>query len=134
MFILHRLYRFSKTRFGQNLFVNQGESNGRALSEALGFDYTGLYDKIGDNYVDRGTGILLVKPNGPFDKAGLKRDDCILLNLGAVKTRFIQRRGKTVVLPVRRAGHGRFKVTVTVPRFTVPYPELVPSAPVSPGH
>ena len=151
----------TKTRFGQNLLgiglllglivactalclsvfnrgkdaarhSSQGESNGRAISKALDFDYTSLGDWNGDKYVDRGTGILRVKPNGPFDKAGIKRDDHILVSLRNLRTLLIQQRGKTLVLPVQRAGQRRFSVTVTVPRFTVPYPELMPSAPVSP--
>lgn len=161
-FNFHRLYRFSNTRIGRNQLgvdaslialaasiafcvsvfnharditrqSNQDEANGRAICEALGFNYTGLYDKVGDTYVDRGTGLLRVKPDGPFDRAGLKEDDRILLNLGTVKTLFIQRRGKTVVLPVQRGEQRQFTVTVTVPRFAVPYPERVPSTPVAPG-
>lgn len=109
---------------------NGNEANGRAVEEALGFRSTALYDSIGDTYVTWGTGLRLVVPNGPFDRADLKPDDHILLHPRTVNGVLIQQRGKTVVLPVVRAGR-RGEATVTVPHFNVPHPDLVPAAPPS---
>ncbi|MES2460667.1 MAG: hypothetical protein V4671_08780 [Armatimonadota bacterium] len=161
MVIYHKLQRFSQTRFGEAFLSvivilitiavctaillpvynraknlargsNDDEANGRAIKESLGFHYTALNDRIGDTYVSRGTGILLVELDGPFDKAGLKKDDRILVHLGTLKALLVHQRGKKVVLPVVRAGR-RFEATVNIPRFIVPHPELVPSAPAVPA-
>jgi hypothetical protein len=54
-----------------------------------GFPYTALNARIGDTSVSRGTGILLVEPKQPFDKAGLKPGNPILLRLGTVRSRVL---------------------------------------------
>jgi predicted metalloprotease with PDZ domain len=90
---------------------SQDSWNKLAIERALGFTYTGLDETIW---------ILQVEPGGPFDKAGLQRHDVVVMSR-LFTTSLLSSRGRTLVLPAERKGKP-FRVTVTVPHFTIPHP------------
>jgi hypothetical protein len=91
---------------------SQDSRNKLAIEGALGFSYTGL---------DETMWILQVEPGGPFDKAGLRREDVIPMISFRFTASLLGSRGRTLVLPAERNGKP-VRFAVKVPRFTIPHP------------
>lgn len=109
----------------------QFHANTRAIENAMGFTFTAMNTGEKESWKDDGMQILSVTPGGPAARAGLQPGDKISrVRYPVIKRLIVGFRGKSLVLPVERAGR-QFDCTIAVPKFVVPFVNPADSTPRS---